>query len=100
VPVGASSHRDSPFIAEAPAADNTDTYAFVSTEPGRSDFVTLLANYFPLQEPANGPNFYRLSDFVTYDINVDVGGDARADLTYRFNFTTRIVDDLTFLVRG
>ena len=44
----ASSHRDSPFISEDPAADNTDTYAFVSTEPGRSTFVTLIANYIPL----------------------------------------------------
>ncbi|MDQ3699962.1 MAG: DUF4331 domain-containing protein [Chloroflexota bacterium] len=93
----ASSHRDSPFIGEDPAADNTDTYAFVSTESGRERYVTLLANYFPLQEPANGPNFYRPSDFVTYDINVDTDGDAQADLTYRFQFKTRIVDPGTYL---
>ena len=61
----ASSHRDSPFISEDPAADNTDVYAFVSYEPGREQYVTLLTNFVPLQEPANGPNFYRLSDFVT-----------------------------------
>jgi len=95
--IDASSHRDSPFISEDPAADNTDTYAFVSTEPGRDQYVTILANYVPLQEPANGPNFYRLSDFVNYEINVDVDGDARADLTYRFQFTTRIVDPGTYL---
>ncbi|MGI8552292.1 MAG: DUF4331 family protein, partial [Dehalococcoidia bacterium] len=95
--VQASSHRDAPFISEDPAADNTDVYAFVSTEKDRSDYVTLLANYVPLQNPANGPNFYKLSDFVTYDINVDTDGDGIADLTYRFEFTTRIVDPGTYL---
>jgi len=93
----ASSHRDSPFISEDPAADNTDVYAFVSTEPGRDQYVTILANYIPLQEPANGPNFYKLSDFVTYEINIDVDGDAHADLTYRYQFKTRIVDPGTYL---
>lgn len=93
----ASSHRDSPFISEDPAADNTDVYAFVSTETGRSDYVTLLSNFVPLQEPANGPNFYKLSDFVNYEILIDVDGDALADLTYEFKFTTRIVDPGTYL---
>ncbi len=93
----ASSHRDSPFISEDPAADNTDVYAFVSTEIGRSNYVTIIANYVPLQEPANGPNFYKLSDFVNYEINIDVNGDAKPDLTYRYQFTTRIVDPGTYL---
>lgn len=48
----ASSHRDSPFISEDPAADNTDVYTFVSTEPGRGDYVTIISNFVPLQEPA------------------------------------------------
>ena len=93
----ASSHRDSPFISEDPAADNTDVYAFVSTEPGRSNYITVIANYVPLQEPANGPNFYKLSDFVTYEINIDVNGDALADLTYRYQFKTKIIDPGTYL---
>ncbi|HXG86875.1 MAG TPA: DUF4331 family protein, partial [Vicinamibacterales bacterium] len=74
--VQASSHREAPFIAEDPAADNTDVYAFVSYEPGRERFVTLLSNFVPVQEPAEGPTFYRLSDFVNYEIHVDVDGDA------------------------
>ncbi|HEV8157770.1 MAG TPA: DUF4331 family protein, partial [Pyrinomonadaceae bacterium] len=93
----ASSHRDSPFISEDPAADNTDVYAFVSTETGRSDYVTVLSNFVPLQEPANGPNFYKLSDFVNYEILIDVDGDAQPDLTYEFKFVTRIVDPGTYL---
>jgi len=93
----ASSHRDSPFISEDPSADNTDIYAFVSTETGRSDYVTVLSNFVPLQEPANGPNFYKLSDFVNYEIHIDVDGDALPDLTYQFKFTSRIVDPGTYL---
>ncbi len=96
-PVEASSHRDSPFISEDPAADNTDVYAFVSYETGRQDYVTLISNFVPLQEPANGPNFYKLSDFVNYEIHVDVDGDAHSDLTDQFKFKTRIVDPGTYL---
>ena len=39
--VSGSSHNDAPLIAEDPAANNTDVYAFVSTEEGRADYVTL-----------------------------------------------------------
>ena len=51
----ASSHREAPLIADDPAADNTDVYAFVS--PDKPDTVTIIANYIPLEEPAGGPNF-------------------------------------------
>ena len=71
-PVWAASHREAPNITELRKVDNTDVYAFVSYETGREQYVTLLSNFFPLQEPANGPNFYRLSDFVDYEIHVDV----------------------------
>jgi len=93
----ASSHREAPFISEDPAADNTDTYAFVSYEPGREDYVTIIGNWVPLQEPANGPNFYRLSDFVNYDLLIDVDGDALPDLIYRFDFETTVVDPGSYL---
>ncbi|MGI9106814.1 MAG: DUF4331 domain-containing protein [Pyrinomonadaceae bacterium] len=93
----ASSHREAPFISEDPAADNTDVYAFVSYEPGRENFVTIIGNWVPLQEPSNGPNFFKLSDFVNYDLLIDVDGDARPDLIYRFDFITRTVDPGTYL---
>jgi len=86
----ASSHRDAPLITEDPTADNTDVYAFVSTEPGRQDHVTLISNFIPLEEPGDGPNYYRFSDNVLYEIKVDTNGDAKADLTYQFNFNTKI----------
>lgn len=90
-----SSHREAPEISGDPAADNTDLYAFVS--PDRPDCVTIIANYLPFQNPQGGPNFYEFSDDVRYDINVNNRGDGRPDVTYRFQFTTRIRNRNTFL---
>lgn len=82
----ASSHREAPFISTMPQVDGSDFYMFMSYEPGRKDYVTLLANYNPLQGPTGGPIFYPLSNDAAYDINVDNDGDGRADLVYRFRF--------------
>ena len=43
----ASSHREAPNITKLPAVDSTDFYMFDSYEPGRSGYVTLLADYVP-----------------------------------------------------
>ena len=91
----ASSHREAPLIAGDPRADNTDVYAFVS--PDKPDTVTLIANFVPLQNPAGGPNFYEFGDDVLYEIHVSNKGDARADVTYQFRFTTKVRNDSTFL---
>jgi hypothetical protein len=90
-----SSHREAPEISKDPVADSTDVYAFVS--PDRPDTVTLIANYIPLQGPAGGPNFYSFGDDVLYTINIDNNGDGQADLTFEFQFQTRIADPDTFL---
>ena len=82
----ASSHREAPLIADDPAADNTDVYAFVS--PDKPDTVTIIANYIPFEDPAGGPNYYRFDPTVRYEINVDNDGDAREDVTYQFRFST------------
>ncbi len=91
--VGASSHRDAPMIAQDPVADNTDVYAFVS--PDAPDTVTLISNFIPLEEPAGGPNFYNFGDDVLYEIHVDTDGNAVADVSYQFRFTTTIADPTT-----
>lgn len=91
----ASSHREAPLIKEDPTADNTDLYAFRS--PDNPDTVTIIANYIPLQEPSNGPNFYTFSDGAIYEIHIDNNGDAREDVTYRFQFRTERRSDETFL---
>ena len=83
---GASSHREAPLIAGDPAADNTDVYAFVS--PDKPDSVTMVANWYPFQEPNGGPNFYPFATDAHHDINIDSDGDAKPDLTYRWTFRT------------
>jgi hypothetical protein len=82
----ASSHREAPLIASDPAADNTDVYAFVS--PDRPDTTTIVANWYPFEEPNGGPNFYPWATDARYDINVDNNGDAKPDMTYRLTFKT------------
>ncbi len=84
----ASSHREAPLIVADPLADNTDTYAFRSTEAGRSGFVTLIGNWIPFQEPSGGPHFYKFDDTVLYEIYVDNTGDGVEDVTYQFKFKT------------
>ncbi|HVE74885.1 MAG TPA: DUF4331 domain-containing protein, partial [Mycobacteriales bacterium] len=81
----ASSHREAPFTAANPLADNTDTYAFVS--PDKPDTVTLLANVIPFQNPSGGPNFFPFgSKGYRYNIKVDTNGDAKPDTTFRWTF--------------
>lgn len=90
-----SSHREAPEISKDPVADSTDLYAFVN--PDKSNKVTLIANYIPLQAPDGGPNFYEFGDEVLYEIHVDNDGDATADLTYQFRFTSVLTNPNTFL---
>ena len=92
----ASSHREAPLIAADPPVDNTDTYAFVS--PDKPDTVTLVANWYPFQEPNGGPNFYPWATHAHYDINVDSDGDGKPEMTFRFQFHTQdLRDKTTFL---
>ena len=85
----ASSHREAPLIAEDPAADNTDLYAFRS--PDKPDTITIISNVIPGEDPAAGPNWYRFAAWpaARYNIYIDRDGDARADVTYRFRFRNR-----------
>ncbi len=97
LPIMASSHAEAPLISMDRYADNTDVYAFRSTEPGRQGFVTLIANYIPFQDPSGGPQFYRFDDSVMYEIKIDNTGDGLEDITYQFQFTTQIVRPSTVL---
>ena len=79
-----SSHREAPFITGMPEVDGTDLYLFRSYEAGRSDYITVLANYVPLQSPYGGPNYFALDEDAKYEIHFDNSGDARPDITFRF----------------
>jgi len=84
-----SSHREAPGITGRPKLDGTDFYAFRSYEPGREGYVSLIANYLPLQDAYGGPNFFALDPNAVYEIHVDNNGDAREDLTFQFRFQTK-----------
>ena len=84
----ASSHREAPAIAGLPRLDGTDFYMFRSYETGRSNYVTFIANYIPLQDPGGGPNFYDLDTHGRYEINIAKNGHAAADLKFIFTFRT------------
>ena len=77
----ASSHREAPFISGQPKVDGTDLYMFRSYEANRQNFVTLLANYQPFQDPQGGPNFYMFNPEALYEIHIDNDGDAVEDLS-------------------
>lgn len=95
--VFAASHAEAPMISQDRFADNTDTYAFRSIEPGREGFVTLIANYIPLQEPSAGPNYFRFDDTVLYELKIDNTGDGLEDVTYQFQFFTQYYNPNTVL---
>ncbi|MGQ0614616.1 MAG: DUF4331 domain-containing protein [Planctomycetaceae bacterium] len=88
----ASSHREAPFVTRQPKIDGTDFYMFRSYEPGRADYVTLVACYLPLQDGYGGPNFFALDPDAIYEIHIDNNGDAREDLTFQFLFTSTSKD--------
>jgi hypothetical protein len=83
-----SSHREAPGITGRPKLDGTDFYAFRSYEPGREGYVTLIANYIPLQDAYGGPNFFAMDPNGLYEIHVDNDGDAKEDITFQFRFKT------------
>ena len=89
-PAQASSHREAPFITTVPKVDGTDFYMFNSYETGRSGYVTLIANYLPLQDPYGGPNYFSLDPNALYEIHIDNDGDAREDITFQFRFKNKL----------
>ncbi|RZJ02631.1 MAG: DUF4331 domain-containing protein, partial [Rubrivivax sp.] len=93
----ASSHREAPSIGGMPRVDGTDFYLFNSYEGvaangtgGRAGYVTLIANYLPLQDAYGGPNYFKLDPNALYEIHIDNNGDAKEDLTFQFRFQNNL----------
>ena len=92
-PATASSHREAPFITQLPKVDGTDFYMFRSTETGRTGFVTIIANYAPLQDSYGGPNYFQMDPNALYSIHIDTNGDAKPDWTFQFAFQNTLADN-------
>lgn len=97
----ASSHREAPNITRMPLVDGTDFYMFMSYEPSRlpadpadaGQFVTVIANYQPLQAPYGGPNYFSMDPNALYEIHIDNNGDAVEDLTFQFRFSNTLANN-------
>jgi hypothetical protein len=96
---GASSHREAPFITTVPKADATDFYMFNSYETGRDGYVTVIANYQPLQAAYGGPNYFEMDPNALYEIHIDNNGDAKEDISFQFRFQNKLAD-LTLPIGG
>lgn len=95
----ASSHREAPFLTKNPKVDATDFYMFGSYEPGRfnasgnaTEYVTVIANYQPLQDPIGGPNYFTMDPEALYEIHIDKDADAKEDLTFQFRFQNTLAN--------
>lgn len=95
-PAFASSHREAPSITTTPKVDGTDFYMFNSYEGvaadgtgGRAGFVTLIADYLPLQDAYGGPNYFKLDPNALYEIHIDNVGDAKEHITFQFKFQNK-----------
>ena len=88
-PLEASSHREAPFVSGMPTVDGTDFYVFRSYEPGRQDFVTLIANYLPFQDAYGGPNFFELDPDARYRIHIENDGEPGEDITFEIRVHSR-----------
>lgn len=98
-PLQASSHREAPAITETPKVDGTDFYMFNSYEPGRTGFVTLIANYLPLQDSYGGPNYFALDPDALYRIHIDNDGNGMEDITFQFR-VAELLRDIQLPVGG
>lgn len=95
----ASSHREAPSITTTPKVDGTDFYMFNSYEADRSDFVTLIANYQPLQDGYGGPNYFSMDPNALYEIHISNDGDAQEEVTFQFRFKNTL-KNFTEMVGG
>ncbi|MEO6419967.1 MAG: DUF4331 domain-containing protein [Polyangiaceae bacterium] len=76
-----------------PKTDSTDFYMFNSYEAGRTNYVTLIADYQPFQDPFAGPNYFTMDPEALYEIHIDNTGDGQEDLTFQFRFQNTLANN-------
>ena len=84
----AANHREAPITAIDHKADITDVFAFRSYGATAVPSVTLIMCVDPLQEPANGPNWWPFDTDILYEIKIDNNNDAVEDVVFQFRFNT------------
>ena len=84
----AANHREAPITALDHKADISDIFAFRSYDGNPTPSVTLILCVDPLQEPANGPNWWPFDPDLLYEIKIDNNNDAVEDIVFQFRFTT------------
>ncbi|MBC7924022.1 MAG: DUF4331 family protein, partial [Bryobacteraceae bacterium] len=87
-PLTAANHREAPITALDHKADITDVYAFRSYDGNPTPRVTLIMCVDPLQEPANGPNWFPFDPEILYELKIDNNRDAVEDVVFQFRFRT------------
>ena len=55
-------------------------------------FVTLVANYMPLQDAYGGPNYFSFDANALYEIHLDNNGNGSEDITFQFRFKNNLAD--------
>ncbi|MBI4751315.1 MAG: DUF4331 family protein [Acidobacteria bacterium] len=93
LPLQASSHREALAVLNEPAADNTDTYAWVSD--GTHDKLYLIMNYNPLHEPGQGNQGLRTSNGYRYEFHIGIGASLEDKVVYRVEFKNALLPEAT-----
>ena len=57
---------------------------------GRAGYVTMIADYLPLQDAYGGPNYFKLEPNALYEIHIDNVGDGKEHITFQFKFNNTL----------
>ena len=87
-PARASSHREALTILNEPCADNTDTYAWVSS--ASHDKLYLIMDFYPLHEPGQGNQGLRACNGYRYEFHIGRGESLKDRVVYRVEFQNRL----------
>src|SRR5689334_3164281 len=82
--LSASSHREALSVLNEPCADNTDTYAWVSS--GTHEKLYLIMNFNPLHEPGQGNQGLRACNGYRYEFHIGKGATIEDRVVYRVEF--------------
>ena len=84
----ASSHREALAVLNEPCADNTDTYAWVSSNA--HDKLYLIMDFYPLHEPGQGNQGLRACNGYRYEFHIAKGTSLADKVVYRVEFTNTL----------